>query len=280
MLQKGYLGNIAWDVLQNAHVDKWTTFAGGDKDLFETMISITGTVILSMPKNNNQTGPGGIGAKNPETKTVDYTIDMNDLINKHQRKNIEILRCKPADGDPTGVKCLNMVPEQPPNFQSMVDRIKGVLIGDANNGLVYKFRHPAIGQKMTVKEKALTELMPMPMIKMIRSFGTEGDSSAKFFTEKTIPIIAEAMVESFIEDMIRVFSDAKHSAPPAMRVRIPKFEALLAEADNRNFKIIQANAAKFNKTLDFFKTFETLRANSKKKKLLFKQLSQTKRNGD
>jgi len=248
LLNKGYIGNIAWDILQHANVQAWMKF--GDTDVLKTMMSLTGTVVVSAP-DKTVAAPGGTTDKSSVITKYPSKIDLNTFVNKKQKAIVTMWSCDLIK-DP---KCLKPFLQNNTSFVSLTERITNILLGPGGSGgLVEKFRHPQLGQKLTVKEKALTELMSLPMVKVIRSFGADGERTAIYFVRQMAPVVAQAMVAGYVEDMIKAFADASAQATPPMQQRMAPFLAMLEKADRDNYRIIQKNAITTKNILTFFVT--------------------------
>jgi len=274
LLKKGYIGNIAWDILQHANVKAWMAF--GDTDVLFTMMSLTGTVVVS-PPNKTITGAGGTADKTSDIKKYTAKIDLNTFVNGRQHATVKMWSCALS----TDPQCTQPFLKTNSAFVPMVKRIKDILLGVGGNaGLVEKFRHPKLGEKLTAKEKALTELMSLPMVKVIRSFGGDGETTATYFVNQMAPVVAQAMVSGYVEDMIRAFADASAQATPGMQKRMAPFLAMLDKADKDNFRIIRENAIKEKNILSFFETFHALRTHSSIKRLVSESLITSHNNGD
>ncbi len=260
LLKKGYTGNIAWDVMQHSMVKGWIKF--GDNDLLETMMSLTGTIIYTKP-NKTVSNVGGSKDKTSVRKVLPPTLNniltFIDSYNLKKGQAVEIYRCAPDY-----IYCLHPVKTATPNFKDLQTRIEDILIGpNGMTGIVAKYEHPQLADKLSQKEKAFVQVLGDPMIAQIRTLAQTGTETAKIFVLRMAPYLARKMAIIFVRSLITAMTRAADQATPEMQPRIAGFKKMIQIASKNLYNMANLRAKDTNNDFRFFQTLRNEGVNGK-----------------
>ncbi|EIC23914.1 conjugal transfer protein TraH [Thiorhodovibrio frisius] len=190
-------GNLFWRSLKEGSVSGW--FDHGDDSLLETLMSVTGSVIVGPPEPS----PDGQGSNNRVTP-LPAVLSLRDLLHgTADSREVRVYRCAPSrDAD----DCLS------PTVQSltllgMIERVRTLLIGDASSpGLIAKFRFGT--SDFTADEKAFMQVAPSGLGGAVANLARIDEGTAMLFAERAAPVIAIELVQVLLHDMARAVSVA------------------------------------------------------------------------
>ncbi len=189
-------GNILWKSLRKSGAADW--FTGGDTELLEEIMSITGTVIVSDSGGDEPDVaelPGGL-------------IGIEDLL---FGGTVSVYRCDSAD------ECLR------PSLTSrktggLAVRIRKVLTGDGKGpGLIAKFAENS--GTVTGAEKAVMGISPA-FGSMIRNLSALSPDSAVSFAYEAAPFLALHETQRLMRSLLRAASAAAASGGNAWSGRV------------------------------------------------------------
>lgn len=194
--QKKIQGNIVWRALKSHAVSGW--FAGGDEDMLEAMMTISGTVIVGDMVD------AGDGKKSPQyTPIKGNKIRFQEIMEGTNGQPIKILRC----GDRAVDKCLN------PTMQNVV--IKGfrkmleekLLDGTSGSpGLVHRIA--ANQGTLSPADQAFLSPQRYGLSGLIFQLAKHGRMGAVQLTERAIPHLAYDMAALMVDDMLKAVEAA------------------------------------------------------------------------
>ncbi|MBB3267644.1 conjugative transfer pilus assembly protein TraH [Azospirillum sp. OGB3] len=189
-------GNLVWRALKKHAVSGW--FTGGDEDMLEAMMNITGTVVVGDMED------AGDGKKAPRyTAITGNKIRFRDLVNGTNGQPIPVLRCdnKGANG------CTN------PTMGTIV--IKGfrklleekLLDGSGGTpGLIHRI---ASNQgRLSEADRAFFSPQPYNLAPMIFQLAKNGRHGAVALTQRAIPHLAHDLATLMVDDMSKAVDTA------------------------------------------------------------------------
>lgn len=181
-------GNTVWRALNYNRGYDWVN--GGDDELLEAMMSLTGTVVVGDQVDDDN------GEKTNPQRTFPPVLDLTNFV--HGGNNVEIYRCDDRDQD----KCLNPV-KQTQNIEGLAIKISNVLLGaDGSIGVVAKFANP-IGAQFTAEEQNVMSWMPEAVGAVIRNLSAQSESAGRMFANKAATTIAIEIGYDIANQMIK-----------------------------------------------------------------------------
>ena len=190
-------GNLVWQALNGEGVSGW--FQHGDDALLETLLSVTGSLIVGPP----EASPDGRGSNNRITP-LPAVLGIRDLLHgTTANAEVRVYRCAPSrdvnDCLAPTIQTLSLV--------GMIERVRTLLVGDAGTpGLILKFR---LGSNdFSANEKAFMQIAPNGLGGAVANLARVDEGTALLFAERAAPVIALELVQSLLHDMARAVSVA------------------------------------------------------------------------
>jgi conjugative transfer pilus assembly protein TraH len=192
VMQSSIQGNLVWRALNQSHAANW--FAFGGNDLLESIMSVTGSIIVQAPV----TAPDGQGSNTPVVN-LPPLLKIRDLINgsgTDATQTVRVYQCDSSAAD----GCLNPTP-QSITVQGLSQKVRDLLLGSTSeNGLINKFATNS--GALTDSEKAFMEATPGAIGALIRNLAREDIGLARMFAEEGSPVIALEMAQLMIQGMV------------------------------------------------------------------------------
>ncbi|NBS15773.1 MAG: conjugal transfer protein [Gammaproteobacteria bacterium] len=192
VLQSTIQGNLVWRALNQSHAANW--FAFGGNDLLESIMSVTGSIIVQAPV----TAPDGQGSNTPVVN-LPPLLKIRDLINgsgTDATQTVRVYQCDSSSAD----GCLNPTPQNV-TVQGLSQKVRDLLLGSTSqDGLINKFA--TNNGSLTESEKAFMEATPGAIGALIRNLAREDIGLARMFAEEGSPVIALEMAQLMIQGMV------------------------------------------------------------------------------
>jgi conjugative transfer pilus assembly protein TraH len=192
VMQSTIQGNLVWRALNQSHAANW--FAFGGNDLLESIMSVTGSIIVQAPV----TAPDGQGSNTPVVN-LPPLLKIRDLINgsgTDATQTVRVYQCDSSASD----GCLNPTPQNI-TVQGLSQKVRDLLLGSTSeNGLINKFATNS--GALTDSEKAFMEATPGAIGALIRNLAREDIGLARMFAEEGSPVIALEMAQLMIQGMV------------------------------------------------------------------------------
>lgn len=188
------IGNIIWKQLKANGVHAW--FQYGDDTLLESIMSLTGTVIIGDLVDDPNSSSG---SKTNTVVTLPGTkITLGDLINGGAA--VEIYSC---DEDPTN--CLGAgtsLGTKTIDITGLRTQIINMLLGTSTSpGVVYKYS--ANSSTLNEEEKAFVSTLPGGAGTIIRNLSVLSHSSAVLFAQESADALALSYMYNMTEEFFR-----------------------------------------------------------------------------
>ncbi len=192
VMQSSIQGNLVWRALNQSHAANWFTFGGND--LLESIMSVTGSIIVQAPV----TAPDGQGSNTPVVN-LPPLLKIRDLINGSGTDATQTVRVYQCDSS-TADGCLNPTPQNI-TVQGLSQKVRDLLLGSTSeNGLINKFATNS--GALTDSEKAFMEATPGAIGALIRNLAREDIGLARMFADEGSPVIALEMSQLMIQGMV------------------------------------------------------------------------------
>jgi len=236
-------GNIVWRALKKQAVSGW--FVGGDEDLLEAIMSITGTVIVGEMQD------AGDGKKEPKYSSfTGNKIRFQDLLEGTGSQTIQVLRCDERAVD----KCLNpsMQPMTIKGFQRLIyDKL---LNGENGTpGLVYRIA--ANQGSLSDADKAFLSPQKFGLAGLIFKLCQQGTTGAEALADQAIPHLAFDLAVVMINDMIKsVDSAVKVSDDPHMT----DLQQILKNSRDQLYNEERLARDKIGSPIEIYKSYMTI----------------------
>ena len=192
VMQSSIQGNLVWRALNQSHAANW--FAFGGNDLLESIMSVTGSIIVQAPVS----APDGQGSNTPVVN-LPPLLKIRDLINGSGTDATQTVRVYQCDSS-TADGCLNPTPQNI-MVQGLSHKVRDLLLGNTSqDGLINKFA--TNNGSLTASEKAFMEATPGAIGALIRNLAREDLGLARMFAEEGSPVIALEMAQLMIQGMV------------------------------------------------------------------------------
>lgn len=193
-------GNLMWQQFQRNSIQYW--FSGGDTELMETIMSLTGTVIVKDPEPDPKQPAGSNDVTQDIVTLPGQKIKLSDFIDGGK---ISIYSCA---GDT--IDCMSAgETNKEISIIGVKQQIWDLLLG-ANNapgqGIIGKFARNS-GQ-LTETEQAFMSNMPVALGTIVRNLSVLSEQSARMFVHESAGSIALVMTHHLAEELFR----ASHAA--------------------------------------------------------------------
>lgn len=187
-------GNIMWHQLRENSVQYW--FTNGDTELMETIMSLTGTVIVQDPEPDPRQ-PAGSNDVTQNIVTLPQKVKLSDFIDGGQ---IEIYSCAGDVAD-----CMNAGNSNKNiNVIGVKQQIWDLLLGPDNmpgQGIIGKFARNS--GELTPSERAFMSNMPVALGTIIRNLSVLSEPSSRMFVHEASGSISLVMTHYLVEEMFR-----------------------------------------------------------------------------
>jgi len=184
---KQIVGNIVWKELEKRNVGKWFN-AGGDTRLLETMMSITGSLIVHPAEKDSD------GGTNKTTPLSGNKVSLHELL---QGGTLKIYRCI---GDE---QCLKVTDRDEP-IDGLRKKIEDVLLGGGSSGvgIITKLESHRTAS-LSPSEKNFVASLPSSVWTFIRNLAVHEPGIVRTFVKQNVNAIALEMVYSVASDIMR-----------------------------------------------------------------------------
>lgn len=195
---KELYGNLVWKELQNNQVAKWfVTTLGSDRPVNEMLMSITGTVIVSKPKEATDS-TGNAKGNASDLSFVEPKLHLTDLV---EGGEVELWMCESDE-------CMRPTASKE-TIDSLKDLIQTMLTGgNGSVGIINKYANPNDGYKFTDKEKALLAIIPDAAGALLRNLSLNSPGGAMQLAEKLSYAIAIQETYTLMNDLMNAVSAA------------------------------------------------------------------------
>jgi conjugative transfer pilus assembly protein TraH len=208
LAKKIFSGNIVWRAIKEANLDG--QFAGGNTELMQDLMSITGTVIVCQPGLGNCNAPSLDTSNRPgqlQTTSVEHTLDMSDLVmGTSNGSSVILLKC-----DDTA-DCFNPQPTTTTDFKGFAQRLREEFLGGADGdpsvaigGLIEKI-HDQTGALTASDISYLNAFGEFGS--RVRNLAIQSPSAARLFVERFADTVAAEYVYNLERDLIQAATSA------------------------------------------------------------------------
>lgn len=199
-------GNIVWQSMAAQDTGLW--FGDTSHELLEDIMSLTGTIIVCMPKKAGSAGPDCLVSKTgTETKdqdgrlvqrTIQPTLTLEELVEGSQgNRAVKRMTCAGQDPyDPKG--CNDVEIKDYPNFVGMRQRIRDVFLGtgaDSSGGMIDAIEKG--DRKPTAMEQAFMT-GGGAYAQMAVNLAKKSPAAAKMYVQQFDDLIAAEVVRNIV----------------------------------------------------------------------------------
>lgn len=247
VVQKVIKGNVVWRALKKSNAAGWFA-TGGDDNLLEALMSITGSVIVS----DLTDAPDGQG-KNFETRQLPpiHDLGIEALI---EGKEVEIYDCVGTAED----ECVN-TNKQTVDLQGFTEMAESILL-DPATGLVHKFATNS--GSPTPQQTAFLAAAPTGFGPMVRTLSAHSEMLAREFVRQAAPFISVGMAQTVMNDVVAAVRNSMASTDSAHTTVVLEKIAAAQERLDKEIVILQK---RHNMSLrELFATYEQFINNARK----------------
>lgn len=261
-------GNIVWKQLKDNRVNSW--FRYGDDDLLESMMSLTGTVIIGDEKDDPSAPSGSRGAKsNPVHRILGNKVSLQDLL---VGGSVSVYSCahnrQQCDGGNTG-----SLPTRQASLIGLQKKVLNMLIGtESRPGIIPKYATNT--GRMTDEEKAFLADMPSGTGTVIRQLSVLSPDAAYIFARESSGAIALSMVYQLADDLITVTRASVSNSKSAYKTEVDKQLNSARKIIIQDYAVLQS---RYGNTADQLAHYGVLLENIRKQKYLL-SMATTKSN--
>lgn len=252
-------GNIVWKQLKNNRVNSW--FKYGDDDMLESLMSLTGTIIVGDEIDDPKAPSGSRGAKsNPIHTIMGNKISLQDLL---VGGTVTVYSCahnrKQCDGGNQG-----NLPTRTATLAGLQKKVLDMLIGTSSRpGIISKYANNE--GIMTDEEKSFLADMPGGTGTVIRQLSVLDPNAATIFAHEASGAIALAMVYQFADQLITVVRTSVSNSDSAY---LPKVEKQMIEARKVIIQDYTILKGRYGDTASLLEKYSVLLANVRKQKYM------------
>ena len=240
--------NVVWEALQDSGADAW--WGGGDTDFLETIMSVTGTLIIEPPP---------VGDPNGEIKItpLPHLIEVEDFM-KGTGGTVTVQKYECG----TGSYCLNPT-KVDVSLTSFSEKIRSVV-----NAIVGKY---STNTPFTTSELAFMDSAPAAIGGILRNLARMSPGMALIYANQAAPTIAQIMAADLVLGMIRTarIAMSKSNSPFANAVR--EDMAGVADAMRQQTQTMQGELDSLSQLVS---TYNALMQAAQKRRLGLGQITQ------
>lgn len=257
-------GNIVWKSLKDNRANSW--FKYGDDDLLESMMSITGTIIVGDLKDDPNAAKGSTGAKtNPIHTIPGNQIGLVDLL---VGGSITIYSCahdkKQCAGNNTGT-----LPTRKADLKGMQKKVLDMLIGtESKPGIISKFANNE--GTLRDEEKAFLAEMPGGLGTVIRQLSVLNPDAANIFARDASGAIALAMMYQLADQLITVVRTSLSNAESSYVGKAHQQLALASKVLIQDYTILKSQFGDVSEQLE---KYNILLTNIRKQKYMLSTMT-------
>lgn len=248
-----FVGNLIWKELRDNGTQYWFTY--GDKTLLETIMSLTGTVIVQEPIGSDEDATQNI------VTLAGHKVKLHDLV--FGGTGIEIYACPSTSSDcmnagqsGSGVRTINL--------EGIGEKIYKALAGPTNStgeGIIGKLARNS--GSLTNSERALMDNLPSSIGATIVQLSALSEPAARAFVSDASNSLGVVISYHMVTELFRA---ARSSLATMMNPYKP-----LAEAEmNRSFDAVHAEYARlidtYGSTSDLLNKYNNLIVNIRKQR--------------
>lgn len=272
LIKEELAGNVVWNRLKSQNAMSW--FRYGDRNMLETLMSITGTFIRDVPTKGLTGAGAGAGAATPSLKSTE-----NERVLASKPKiipallsggDVEIYKCD------TEEFCLEPT-DQTINLEGMVVKIENTLIGNGTTNIGVVRKYSTNTGVFSQSEQALLASLPSGYGSLIRNLSIVSPDVAIEFVRQTSTAMAVPMIQSMVDEMIgavnlSLFHTASSHAPIVKRqIELARREAKAEFDIYLNF---------YGDTSEIMAKYNAIAVNARKAKYTASQLTRPARTRD
>jgi len=206
-------GNTVFRAMKAGTVD--AQFAGGNDQLIQDIMSLTGTIIVCQP-NTGACKPATLDTSNRpgqlNTTTVEHTAELSDLVfGTTGGSTVTLLVCDDTSD------CFNPQPKVQSDFKGFAQRLRNEFLGDADGdpsavvgGLIGKI-HDQTAALSTTDISYLNAFGQFGG--MVRNLAVYSPSAARLFVQQFSDTVASQYVYNLARDMLEAAATAAAKSP-------------------------------------------------------------------
>lgn len=226
-----FVGNLIWKELKTNNTQYWFTY--GDDILLETIMSLTGTVIVQEPTGSGENEKQNITTlAGHKVKLQDLVFGGNDIAIYSCRSDTHL--CMSAGQAGSGTRTITL--------EGIGDQIYKALVGPANStgqGIIGKLAHNA--GNLTPAEQALMGNLPVTVGATIVQLSALSEEAARSFVSDASSSLGVVIAYHMVTELFRA---ARSSIATMSNAYKP-----LAEAEmNRSFDAVHAEYSRLINT--------------------------------
>lgn len=248
-----FVGNLVWKELKDNSTQYWFTY--GDQVLLETIMSLTGTVIVQDPQGSGENTTQNI------VTLAGHKIKLQDLI--FGGTGIEIYSCHSgsylcmdAGQSGGGMKTINL--------EGIGDQIYKALVGPTNTtgqGIIGKFAHNS--GNLTAAEQALMNNLPSSIGATIVQLSALSEDAARSFVSDASNSLGVVISYHMVTELFR-------AARSSMATMTNAYKPLAEAEMNRSFDAVHAEYARlidtYGSVSDLLNKYNNLIVNIRKQR--------------
>lgn len=188
---KKMVGNIVWKELQRNGVASW--FTGGDSEMLEAMMSVTGTVIVKPVPDDDSSAE-------PIIRLPGNKLSLQDLVDGG---SVSIYSCG-SDTDECMVAGESGAGMKTITLDGLAHRIEDLFTGagGAGGGIIEKWNNKGRGV-LTNEERAISANLPAAAGTLIQRLSVRAPTAATLFVQESSNAIAARLSKDILDQLLR-----------------------------------------------------------------------------
>ncbi|CAM5558716.1 conjugal transfer protein TraH [Eoetvoesiella caeni] len=262
---KAMSGNLVWKMLKENSVQFW--FAHGDNELLESVMSLTGTIIIQEPSEDPKQPGGSENETQKITTLAGRKISLSEFINGGDVSmyscQADLDECNSAGAASGGIKTIKI--------KGIKTQLTDALLGpnnDPGSGIVGKFARNS--GNLTPTERALMGNLPSSMGAIVRNLAVLSETSARQFVDDSAGAIALVLTHKFVDEFFRAGRLAIASSDSPF---IPKVHALFKDSQDGIRSEYQVLTNQYGQITDQVNKYNILLTNLRKQKYMLGTLT-------
>ncbi|MCF0254035.1 MAG: conjugal transfer protein TraH [Duodenibacillus sp.] len=179
-------GNIVFKAIAAQRLESWLAFPAGEGAFgaAETLMSMTGTIIIEKPRAEGEAVAMPVTAK-------PATLRLIDLL---QGGQVRVYRCRDREA------CLAMDTESA-RIEGLEGKVRAMLLGDGGSiGILAKLRLDAGDLELTAAERGFMAAMPSALGALLRNLAVKASAGvAAAFAEEAVPALTAELASALLE---------------------------------------------------------------------------------
>lgn len=256
-------GNLVWKEMQKNNLTNWFVHSLGDsREVYEMLMSITGSVIVDKPEETKDVTGANAGGSS-KMHFIDPVMTLVDLV---EGEEVTFWDCESDE-------CMTPTTRSE-SIQGLQKQIHTMLVGgNGSVGIIRKFSNPNNANQLTEQEKSLMAIMPEEAGVLIRNLSVNSEGAARSLAYKLSYAVAVQETYNLMVDLTTAVSVSIASSNMSEAKEMQK---KLADVREKLFEDFEALAMKYPGMDEVLRDYLYVNQIVRKQAVMFKTAENTK----